>query len=895
MASWTAEPGALVELAGLVHKSMQDTRAERINATKLLEQARSHKPDLAAYLVTILVQPSDVDVNTRAACGLYLKTVLLSGSIPQAVIDVVKQQALRGLVDPTHAVRNVASIVVTTLVGKLGIDGWPELLPHLVEMIESKLDGAVDGAMSALAKVCEDSPEKLDQPIQGGQLRPIDVLVPKLIDMCASESPKVRPAAVFCLTQFVPLGSAGFLVHIDRFMQALFTLAQDPHSETRKNICVAFSQLLLSRGDKLVPHLDGVVNYCLHCLNDEDESVAIEGAEFILSLAECDVEIETVGPMLPRIIPAILRTMVYSDMDIFVLENMNENDEKESDRAEDIRPINVATKSAHRVKDASDSEDEDDLEASLDDWNLRKCSAAALDAYSMRFEAEVLRIAQPHLLERINSSEWPVRESAVLAFGAIAEGCVEANDIAFVPELVAFLVNLLTDEHAQIREITCWTLGRYGQQICDSQELFVPAFQGVIRCSLDHNKKVQDAGCCALSTLSEYAGDKLVPFAESLFQHFQLCFSKYQAHNMLSLYECVQSVLGAVAWCFQADADNHLLHLAMDPLTKRWEALADDDRELLPLFQAIGAVAVASRHSFLPYAKTVFDRCVLLIRQTMMADAQFKADPIANDEPDKEIIVCGLDLLDGLVQGLGDEIHPLFATCTDPPLLAMIQHCFNDDVYDVRQSALAVVGDMAIFVMNELTPSLNSIFPQLIEQIDYTSPMAEAVCNNAMWAAGEIVLRTSGAEVEPFFTGLFQRLGTVLLGDYLQARPLLENAAVAIGRLGIPLPHLVAPHIKLFISPWLDIVQDLEETNEKDTALQGMCLVIAANPGAIDNELTLLKLIRVFGGCYDPTPTLRGLIIKVVQGYKQYLSTFDQIFQKLPVLYQQQMRVMYGL
>ncbi len=52
----------------------------------------------------------------------------------------------------------------------------------------------------------------------------------------------------------------------------------------------------------------------------------------------------------------------------------------------------------------------------------------------------------------------------------------------------------------------------------------------------------------------------------------------------------------------------------------------------------------------------------------------FDQDPENHDEPDRTFIVVALDLLSGLTQGLGDQIHQLVAS-SEPPLLRLTALC----------------------------------------------------------------------------------------------------------------------------------------------------------------------------------------------------------------------------
>ena len=53
---------------------------------------------------------------------------------------------------------------------------------------------------------------------------------------------------------------------------------------------------------------------------------------------------------------------------------------------------------------------------------IGKCSAAALDCLSNVFKQDLLPILLPLLKETLSSPQWEIKESGILALGAVAEG-----------------------------------------------------------------------------------------------------------------------------------------------------------------------------------------------------------------------------------------------------------------------------------------------------------------------------------------------------------------------------------------------------------------------------------------------------------------------------------------
>ena len=64
---------------------------------------------------------------------------------------------------------------------------------------------------------------------------------------------------------------------------------------------------------------------------------------------------------------------------------------------------------------------------------------------------------------------------------------------------------------------------------------------------LDHNKRVQEAACSAFATLEEEATTDLVPYLKDILQVLVFAFSKYQAKNLLILYDAIGTLADAVS------------------------------------------------------------------------------------------------------------------------------------------------------------------------------------------------------------------------------------------------------------------------------------------------------------------------------------------------------------
>lgn len=419
---------------------------------------------------------------------------------------------------------------------------------------------------------------------------------------------------------------------------------------------------------------------------DQDETVALEASEFWLTLADQTICKEVLAPHMPKLAPILVNGMRYSEIDIILLKGDVEEDEMIPDREEDIKPrfhkSRTHTQKGEGQEHDDDSDDEDDGlddDNSLSEWNLRKCSAAALDVLANVFREECLPIVLPILKETLFHQTWEVKESGILALGAIAEGCMSGM-IPHLPELIPYLITCLADKKALVRSITCWTLSRYANWVVSQphQEYLKPLMEELLKRILDANKRVQEAACSAFATLEEEACTELVPYLGFILKTLVFAFSKYQHKNLLILYDAVGTLADSVGHHLNK---SEYINILMPPLIEKWNLLKDDDKDLFPLLECLSSIATALQSGFLPYCEPVYRRCISLIQQTINQDMANNSNPGQYEQPDKERMIVALDLLSGLAEGLDVHIESLVANSN---IMQLLYQCMQDVMPEVK-------------------------------------------------------------------------------------------------------------------------------------------------------------------------------------------------------------------
>lgn len=844
----------------------------------MLVQATT-SPDFANYLTYLFSTPQPpshigFDLHTynviRIAAALNLKTKLrvAYGTVTPESLEYIRSSALSVLQDPSPPIRNSAGSIIAEIVARGGLLAWPNLLDELLSLV-SNSSGSVpmltqEAAMSALSKVCEDNKKLLDKDFQGQ--RPLDIILPRVMQCTSNPSPRIRSTALATIHMFLSQRPNILIGSLDTFLGHVFQLASDPNTDVRRMVCQSFVQLVDIAPDNLIPHLGGLVDYVLMQQHDpEDPELALDAAEFWLAIGEQKKLHEPLVPYLSKIIPILLRSMIYDEDDAILLAGEHDDAETE-DKVEDLKPQFAKTKSSRLQltggddkpngdvneagaddDDLSEGEIEDDLYEYGDDdpeaeWTLRKCSAAALDVFANVYHQPVFEIILPYLKDNLRHAQWTNREAAVLALGAIADGCMDTVT-PHLPELIPYLISLLSDPEPIVRKITCWCLGRYSEwaahlDAAEKTQFFEPMMEGILHRMLDNNKKVQEAAASAFTSLEMKSDANLLPYCQPILRQFVLCFEKYKDRNMYVLYDCVQTLAESV---MSELAKPELVDILMPALIQRWNKLSDQSRELFALLECLGYVAAAYGDAFSPFAPPIFARCVKII-YTNIQDYLTAVNHNTGEEPDKDFLVTSLDMLGSIIQAIDPQKSSELVTTSQPPFFELLRFCLEDSNWEVRMSSYALLGDCAINIFPTLAPVLPTIMQILIKQLDLNlirddeSENGLRVINNACWASGEIVAASKDG-MAPFLENLFQAL-TAIMSNEEVPDSVNENAAMALGRLGIGCAQQLAPHLGEFADMFLRSMTKIDFTREKASSFFGFNQVVRENPKAMESCLS---------------------------------------------------------
>jgi transportin-1 len=901
MASFQPSPEDSQNIIRLLKESRSPNPEVNANIQKQLEQY-NHMHNFNCYLALILGQVKSEPDEIRCVAGLLLKQNIQNyfGNLKES-LKYIQQVLLQALLDPSRDIRNTSSNCLATITRGGGLECWFKnelnLTQCLCQLLDSGDMNGIDGSLSTISKLCEDSYTELDREVYG---RPVNYLVPKLITFFGHQQVQIRKSAVHSIVNLLQSSSVAedngagifnaIIANLEPFLQGIFLLANDQDKEIKKDVCRSFVALL-DCYQRIKPFIKDIINYMLHQTQDPDENLALEACEFWSAIAEMEAAIQDLQPFIPQLLPVLLKGMVYSEMDRVMLA-AEDDDAHVADKEEHIHPhlINKAVNKrmhANQHQNGDDDDDDDDDADEVSQWNLRKCSASSLDVMSSMYGDPILEVLLPLIQERMQENQqWEVRESAILALGAVAEGCYTGMK-PHLNQLIPYLVKVLNnDVKPLVRSITCWTLSRYARWVVsqptnEPEQFFQPVLHALLTRVLDNNKKVQEAACSAFATFEEEAQSDLVPYLRPILECLVQAFGKYQAKNLFILYDAVVTLADAVQRKLN-DAD--LINLLMPPLIAKWQSIKDDDRALFPLLACLTSVAQAVGPGFLPYTEGVFARCVNLIQTYYTHRAACQQNPQL-EAPDREFVVCSLDMLSGLADGLEGALEPFVANSN---LLQLLGECVKDEASDVRQSAFAFIGDLAKTCMPHLRQCLPAYMPILIQNLN---PQPVSVCNNASWAIGEIAVKIEG-DIRPWVPEIIDRMIPIMNQNL--NRNLLENTGITLGRVGLICPDLVAPRMQDFIQPWCFNLRNIRNDIEKEHAFQGLCQMIRQNPNGV--FAAFAYVCDAFASWGNPKRELKEEFTAILQGFKSHIGdSWPQYFGQFPQILRNHLTEVYGL
>lgn len=848
----------------------------------------SQMPDFNMYLVTIFAKMPGQDEVVRQRAGLLLKTnlarMLSTGSLTQPVAEYIQVHSLVAVRDPSKVIRHTAGTVITTIVQQVGVTSCCQTLDKLAEYLSDANPAIVEGSFNALNKICEDGVSTLKQFYEAPpeHTQPFvrwctERLLPRVLEYASPGAPvHARQNAIECLNHFAlnyiftDTKYPAFQPFAAKYVEVLGVLANETDVAVQRDVCKGFVCVIENNwGCLTLQQGQLVLQYMLKASQHPDYAVRLEALEVWTPCTNSPAMLQLVKPMLPELVPVLLANMVYSNADYMGMEQSAIDDDNAAvpDQLEDIKPR------FHKEQGGRDPEDEEEGGhggggAWGAEWTARKAAASSLDHFAAAFRQDILQVVLPLIQQKLEDASWEVQESGVLALGAIAFGCMEGL-VQFLPRVLELLLKLCQAPKPLLRSISCWCTARFSQWICHEQtqnreQVLRSVLQALLQRVLDPNKRVQEAACSAFATLEEEARSQLVPYLEDIVRTLVRAFQYYQAKNLLILYDAVGTLADAVG----AELDKpQYVQALLEPLVQKFEGVPDNDRSIVALFECLAQLAQNLGVSLMPIVPRITQRCTRLILQGARAAQMWLQNPNEFEKPDREVMAASIDLLSGIVEGLGTRVSEVLAQHN---FIMVLPEVLKDTALQVKQSAFAFMGDCAKFCIEYLVPFLPELMPLCAKSLMENT--SATVSNNASWAIGEVCIKVGADLMTPCLEQVVPALIAVLSRQPAQQpqQLLVQNVCITLGRLGLVCGPQMGKCFGDFVRVWCLVMKGTRLDHEKVNAFQGLCNMVKANPQAALHCIP--ELAGAISSLFPAPPTLEPSFREILVSYKQTLG-----------------------
>lgn len=827
-------------------------------------------PDFVHYLLYILGNAELYSEDTRSLSGIILKNNITATfeKLTEETKSTVKRECVRLLKDPLKEVRNTVSNVIIALIWKGDISSWPELIPYLTDFLDNPHEIMNESALMTLFKICDEYIIKrntVNNELTDALSKPIS----KFTNLLAYEWCAFRKDILRLLNQAMESNyyNAKIIIDIKHYIDCLLEMLDNEDPDIQKYICQAFVALIEYRENSVIIHLPQIILYMLEKTKHEDPEVSLQACEFWLATAKLQNCCDILQPYLERLVPVLLSNMKYSEYELNALRDSMGNDSHIQDKLNDIRPF-----TGFKNNDSDDEyccADEESYEHSeiLDDhyigWTLRKCSAASLDALALKFQSVMVPIVLSHLSVSLNHQDVLEKEAAILALGAIADGCIKSMD-ALMPQILNHLLSLMKDECSVVRVITCWTVSRYVSWIMNSNEpaeaYFIPVMTELVLHFMDNNKRVQRAAISAFCIFQEEACLKLVTFIEFILRAFVESFSKLQYRSHMLIYDAI----GVLAHSVGNNLNKpYYIEILMPSLIKKFNEFQNyNEEQFLALIECLSNVAQALELGFLPYTEPIFIRCVLIIQETLSAVASFNENPAENEIPDKEPMIVAHDML----LSLAISLKSCFVKYVTNSNLLLMLHCtMQDEMVRVRTPAIALFGELIKICYPFLSTNINEFIPIIIKNLNKHN---DGACNNAAWVIGRLCI-AMGPAFQPYINEVLECYSSIMENP-IGSKAMYQTVAISVCTLGLVFPDVLAPVLNLLLCSCCLAMRNVSDCEEKELGFRGLCQMILHNPNALQNDF--IYFCDAVASWNEVKSDLKQIIQSILLGFKEQVG-----------------------
>lgn len=809
------------------------------------------------------------DLRGRQLVGFQLKNSLADPACAQnaQLQSAVCEQAVA---DPQRIIRNVAGSIISVAVRE-GL--WPAepVVRQLGTILTQRSNelGAVHGAIRTLSYIVDDAMPLLDA---AGLTKPVllaalPYLTSTAFGTTGADALEIRVKALEIVALILEHAGMDFESNsykslqggVISVVQACFDNLKAPLSQTIATQCIRCIALSLTFYQEINDDLFGQIGQLMYQAttagngaapaNAEEESLRIEATEFWRAILHFPHFAEVAQSTVVQIIPMIIRSMIYSEMEIGMLQASAE-DWQVPDKVDSIRPRHYTELNKAAADGGNDGEEEGDDDDEVEEWNLRRVSALTLDELS-QYYGDLLLLPVLSCVEgmiRSGPAGWRQQEAGVLAIGAFCEGCYDSL-AQFLPDICPMLLQLLeaADTHFLVVSISLWSCTRLGSYFLSNHSLMERLMACILRKMENPSKMVQGAAVEALRSMLEMAEEGQVDAAApAIVRSIATCFGAYQLKNRVLLLEAVQSVCQTLGAAVRG-SEEHISTL-LAPLGQLWSQTPNDSPLLWSLFDCMATVCATLGPAMQAMAGEIFNRSFSLLREHLQQ--RHAALQSGDIPPDEEFTVTSSILLSGLFDAMGSGLEPLVAQ-NEPVFMQLTLSMLSDASPHIRQNGFCLASDLA----RTCPMHLQQVLPQFCDVAVQNVTMADESCygvvSNVAWAVCNLLeheVDGTGAptmQTSPAMSQLFALFAKLLGHTNITSdmRNMAENVSLCLGVMlyvDADVESKAGCSVELFAGAFCRFVRNVRESSSLlEASTNGFLMAVQQKPSAVVNNLVL--------------------------------------------------------
>lgn len=162
-------------------------------------------------------------LNCRVIAGFTLKSCikyLYNNETPEHK-QYIRNSVLQALIDSNYQIRNAAGVIICQIVMVGTLEGWPELLPSLVELLKSNNTDFIIASLSCLSMIMEDDIYAFDSERVG---YPLNDLVPMFLSFFTNENEEIVYHSVCCMRFTIDAMPNALLVNMNNYLQVSYII-----------------------------------------------------------------------------------------------------------------------------------------------------------------------------------------------------------------------------------------------------------------------------------------------------------------------------------------------------------------------------------------------------------------------------------------------------------------------------------------------------------------------------------------------------------------------------------------------------------------------------------------------------------------------------------------------